>query len=108
MSTHAAQRPPKEVMQEALGYLEVMIPILNDENRSPEFTLNMDQTPMWHAMTQKGLIDTIGRRTINVRTGSGDTKPVTPNLSLLLCPSQHRIISSHRLLCLRVSEHAVR
>ena len=68
MSTNAAQRPPEEVMQEALGYLEVMIPILNDENRSPEFTLNMDQTPMWYAMTPKGSIDTVGTRTINVRT----------------------------------------
>jgi hypothetical protein len=46
MSTHAAQRPPEEVMQEARGYLEVIVPIVNDLNRSPEFTANMDQTPM--------------------------------------------------------------
>ena len=33
MSTHAAQRPPEEVMEEALGYLVVIVPILNDSNR---------------------------------------------------------------------------
>jgi len=82
MSMHAAQRPPNEVMQEALGYLEVMIPILNDENRSPEFTLNMDQTPMWYAMTPKGSINTVGTRTINVRTSTGDSKRVTVAVSI--------------------------
>ncbi len=46
MSTPAAQCPPEEVMQEARGYLEVIVPIVNDLNRSPEFTANMDQTPM--------------------------------------------------------------
>jgi len=68
MSTHAAQHPPEEVSLEALGYLEVIVPIVNDSNRSPEFTANMDQTPMWHAMSQKGSINTIGKHTINVRT----------------------------------------
>ena len=82
MTTHTAQRPPEEVMEEALGFLQVMIPIVNDGNRSPEFILNMDQTPMWHAMTQRGSIDTVGKRTINVRTGSGDTKRVTVAVSI--------------------------
>ena len=82
MTTHTAQRPPEEVMEEALGYLQVMIPFVIDGNRLPEFTLNMDLTPMWHAMTQKGSIDTVGKRTINVRTGSGDTKRVTVAVSI--------------------------
>ena len=74
MSTHAAHRPPKAVMQEALGYLQVMIPILNDVNRLQDVTLNMDQTPMWHTMTQKGSIDTVSKRTINGHTSAGDSK----------------------------------
>ena len=65
MSMHTAQRPLEEVSQEALGYLEVIVPVVNNLNRLPEFTATMDQTPMWHAMTQKGTIDTIGKRTIN-------------------------------------------
>ena len=44
MATHAAQPPPEEVYAEAKGHLEVMVPIVNDTNRSPAFTLNMDQT----------------------------------------------------------------
>ena len=65
MSTHTTQRPLEEVSQEALGYLEVIVPVVNNLNRLPEFTATMDQIPMWHAMTQKGTIDTIGKRTIN-------------------------------------------
>ncbi len=91
MSTHAAQRPPEEVVQEALGYLEVIVPIVNDVNRSPEFTANMDQTPMWHAMSQKGTIDTIGKRTINVRTSVGDLKRVT--VAVTITASGHQLPS---------------
>ena len=71
MLTHAAQRPPEEVMQEALGYLLVTVSIMNDLNCSLEFT------PMGHAMTQKGTIVTIGKYTINVRTLVGNSKRVT-------------------------------
>ena len=77
MATHAAQRPPEEVYAEAKGHLEVMVPIVNDINRSPAFTLNMDQTPMWYAMTPKTTIDHRGARTVNVRTATGDSKRVT-------------------------------
>jgi hypothetical protein len=41
-ATHAAQRPPEQVCEEATGHLEVMVPIVNDVNRSPAFTINMD------------------------------------------------------------------
>ena len=91
MSTHVAQRSPEEVMQEALGYLEVIVPIVNDSNRSPEFTANIDQTPMWHAMTQKGTIDTIGKHTINVRTSVGDSKCVT--VAVTITASGHQLSS---------------
>jgi hypothetical protein len=39
MATHAAQRPPEEVYAEAKGHLEVMVPIVNNINCSPAFTL---------------------------------------------------------------------
>ena len=91
MSTHAAQRPPEEVAQEALGYLEVIRPIISDSNRSLEFTANMDQTPMWHAMTAKGTIDTVGKRTINVRTSIGDSKRVT--VAVTITASGHQLPS---------------
>ena len=91
MSTHTAQRPPEEVSQEALGYLEVIVPIVNDSNRSPEFTANMDQTPMWHAMTHKGTIDTIGKRTINVCTSVGDSKRIT--VAVAITASGHQLPS---------------
>ena len=91
MSTHAAQRPPEEVNQEALGYLEVIVPIVNDSNRSLEFTANMDQTPMWHAMSQKGSINTIGKHMINVRTSVDDSKRVT--VAVTIKASGHQLPS---------------
>jgi len=91
MSTHTAQRPPEEVVQEALGYLEVLRPIISDSNRSLEFTANMDQTPMWHAMTEKVTIDTVGKRTINVRTSAGDSKRVT--VAVTITASGHQLPS---------------
>jgi hypothetical protein len=77
MATHVAQRPPEQVYEKAKGHLEVMVPIVNDINRSPAFTLNMDQTPMWYAMTPKTTIEPRGSRTVNVRTATGDSKGVT-------------------------------
>ena len=77
MATHVAQRSPEQVYEEAKGHLEVMVPLVNDINRSPAFTLNMDQTPMWYAMTPKTTIEPRGSRTVNVRTATGDSERVT-------------------------------
>ncbi len=77
MATHVAQYPPEKVYEEAKGHLEVMVPIVNDINRSPAFTWNMDQMPMWYAMTPQTTIEPRGSRTVNVRTATGDSKRVT-------------------------------
>ncbi len=77
MATHAAQRPPEQVCEEATCHLEVMVPIINDVNQSPAFTINMDQMPMWYTMTPKTTIEARGTRTVNVRTATGDSKRVT-------------------------------
>ncbi len=61
---------------EAHSFLEEIVPIINDANRSPTFTLNMDQTPINHAMNPKGTIDRRCARTINLRTAGGDSRQV--------------------------------
>jgi hypothetical protein len=42
---------------EAQGYLDVVVPIINDGIQSPAFTINMDQTPVLHAMNPKDTME---------------------------------------------------
>jgi hypothetical protein len=77
MAMHTAQRPPQEMCNEANGFLQEIVPIVNNGNQSPAFTLNMDQTPINHAMNPKDTINRRGTRTINLRTAGGDSRQVT-------------------------------
>jgi len=82
MATHIMQCTPEEVSEEAKGHLEVMVPIVNDANRSPTFTLNMDQTPMWNTIAAKGTIEPRGSRTVNIRTATDDGRRVTVAITI--------------------------
>jgi len=77
IATHVGQRNPVEVEAEAKGFLEVIVPRVNDANRHPDFVINMDQTPVWHAMDAKGTIHEMGARTINMRTATADSRRIT-------------------------------
>jgi hypothetical protein len=52
VATHKAQRCPGEVREEALAYLEVQVPRVNDSCRHQDFILNMDQTLVYQAMDE--------------------------------------------------------
>ncbi len=91
MATHTAQRPPREVSDEAKGHLDVMVSIVNDANRDPAFTLNMDQTPMWYTMTLKGTIERQGAHTVNIRTATGDRRHVA--VAITITVSGHQLPS---------------
>jgi len=77
VATHKAQRAPGEVRVEALSHLEVQVPRANDPSRHQDFVLNMDQTPVYHAMDQDVTIDFVGARTINMRSTANDGQRVT-------------------------------
>lgn len=77
MATHKAQRHPSEVEGEALQFLDVIRPVLLEQNRDLDYVLNMDQTPVYHAMDFRATIDKVGTRTINLRTSASDSKRVT-------------------------------
>ena len=91
MAKHTAQRPPGEVSDKAKGHLNVMVPIVNDVNRDPGFTLNMDQTPMWYAMTAKGTIEHRGAPTVNIHTATGNGRRVT--VAVTITASEHQLLS---------------
>ena len=82
LAMHAALGPPEEAYEEAKGHLEVMVPIVNNTNCSPAFTLKMDQTPMWYAMTLKTTIECCGSHTVNVCTATGDSKHITVTVTI--------------------------
>ncbi len=79
MATHTAQRDPREVEAEALDFLEFIRPRLEGAHRSPDYIINMDQTPVYHAILGGTTIDHVCARTVNIRapTGSADSKRVT-------------------------------
>ena len=79
VATHMAQRDPREVEAEALEFLEYIRPRLMGSHRSPHYIINMDQTPVYHAMCSGKTIERVGVRTVNRRTptGSADSKRVT-------------------------------
>ena len=46
VATHMAQRDPREVVAEAVEFLEYIRPRLEDGSRDPNYIMNMDQTPV--------------------------------------------------------------
>jgi hypothetical protein len=93
VATHKAQRDPREVEGEALDFLAYIRPHLAGMNRSPDYIINMDQTPVYHAMCSGRTIEKVGARTVNVRTptGGGESKRVT--LAACITASGRKIMS---------------
>ncbi len=77
MATHKAQRHPSEIEGEARQFLDYIRPIFQEQNRNPDYIINMDQTPVFHAMDFHMTIDCVGTRTVNLRTSASDSKRVT-------------------------------
>ena len=77
VATHMAHRDPREVVAEAVELLEYVRPHLEDGSPDPDYIMNMDQTPVTHAMNARTTIERKGTRTVNMRTSAGDTKHVT-------------------------------
>jgi hypothetical protein len=77
MATHKGQHHPSKVEGEVLQFLNVIRPVATAPTRHLDYVMNMDQTPMFHAMDFQSMIDTVGAHTVNLRTAASDTKHVT-------------------------------
>jgi hypothetical protein len=77
MGTHTSQRPPVEVANEATDYMVYMRQIVVGSNRDRRYILNMDQTPVYFAMSAKRTLEVTGKKTIHIRTTADDTKRAT-------------------------------
>ena len=82
VTTHQAQRDPREVEVEALDFLEYICPRLADGSRHPDFIINMDQTAVNHAVETNKTIDRVGARTVNLRISANDSKRVTITVTI--------------------------
>ena len=71
-STHTAQRHPQETNDQALAFLGIMRPILRPPEMNKRWVINMDQSPLWHALPPKRTLNLRGSRTIAI-AGSGTT-----------------------------------
>ncbi len=60
IATHKAQCDTQEVEGEALDFLKYIRPCLEGGHCSPDFIINMDQTPVYHAMCSGPTIDCVG------------------------------------------------
>ncbi len=77
MATHKAQHHSSEVEGKALQFFDVIRPVFLEQNRDMDYVLNMDQTPVYHAMDFKSTIDKVGTRMVNLHTLASDSKCVT-------------------------------
>ncbi len=80
---HTTQCPPQEMSNKAHGFLQEIVPIVNNGNRSPAFTINMDLTPVLHAMNPKDTIDRRGTKTINLGMAGEDSRQVTVAVTIM-------------------------
>jgi transposase-like protein len=82
VATHTAQRPPDEVHEDSKSHFVVAVPKCVGPTRDPRFVLNMDQTNSKFGNLPGQTIDPRGARTINMRTGTDDSKRCTVALTV--------------------------
>ena len=69
--------PPAEVAGEAANYMVYMRQMVISSNRDRRYILNMDQTPVYFAMSAKQTLELIGKKTIHICTTADNTKRTT-------------------------------
>jgi hypothetical protein len=82
VATHTAQRPPEEVHEDAKSHLVLAVPKCVGPTRDPRFILNMDQTNSKFGNSPGHTINQRGACTINMRTGTDDSKRCTVALTV--------------------------
>ena len=75
--THTAQRPPDEVHKDAKSHLVLAVPKCVRPSCDPRFILNMDQTNSKFGNSPGHTINQRDACTINIRTGTDDSKRCT-------------------------------
>ena len=82
MGTHESQRDPCETAAEALDYMQHVRVKLAQPNRHSDYSINMDQTPIPFTFNSKCTLEMVGKKTINIRKSTNDTKRATLALTV--------------------------
>ena len=82
MGTHESQKAPSETAKLAEDYMEIVRPLVSQANRSQDYILNMDQTPVPFTFNAKRTLEIVGRHTVHIRKSTCDTKRVTCALTV--------------------------
>ena len=82
MGTHESQRDPRETAAEALDYMQHIRVKLAQPNRHSDYIINMDQTPIPFTFNSKRTLEMVGKKTINIRKSTNDTKRATLALTV--------------------------
>ena len=82
LGTHESQKAPKETQTEALDFMGVIHPKLQQQCWSKAFILNMDQTPISFTFNSKSTLEVVGARTVHVHTSTNDTKRATAAITI--------------------------
>ena len=81
-ATPTAQHPPDEVHKDAKSHLVLAVPKCMGPTRNPRFILNMDQTNSKFGNSPGHTTNQRGACTINMRTGTNDSKRCTVALTV--------------------------
>ena len=78
LGTNESQRSPIETAAEAIDFMMTIArPKVNQPQRHPDFIINMDQTPFPFTYNSKSTLERAGRRTVQIRKSTNDTKRAT-------------------------------
>ena len=80
--TNEAQKSTKEVSDEAKAFLEEARLLLVGPHRDMRWIFNMDQTPLHFSYHSSRTIEKRGKKTVNVRKSSSQTKRATAALTV--------------------------
>jgi len=81
--TNEAQRSIKEVSDEATAFLEEARLLLVGPHRDMRWIFNMDQTPLHFSYHSSRTLEKRGKKTVNVRKSSSQTKRATAALTVM-------------------------
>jgi len=80
--THESQRSLAEAEEQATEFVLQMRPLLAERNRSQDYIINMDQTPIFFSMVPRTTLSPIGARTVHVRTSTSSTMRATVSVCI--------------------------
>lgn len=75
--THESQKHPEAAQQDGKDFIIYIVPKIRQPNRHKEWTMNMDQTAVFHSMQGNKTLELEGVLTVNIRKSTGDTKRTT-------------------------------